>query len=133
MRKSAIFLFFVTFCLTILGLSAQGGIAVPPQTARTKVKTEEKLGEMKVLKAFSMSGQKQVLGGKHISGQLSVGDSVKIDRRGIDLGYGKILNLQVARADVKEIHVEGEFGLQVEAKSEIAGGDTLTAFRVVEA
>lgn len=98
-----------------------------------KVKTEEKLGEMKVLKAFSMSGQKQVLGGKHISGQLSVGDSVKIDRRGIDLGYGKILNLQVARADVKEIHVEGEFGLQVEAKSEIAGGDTLTAFRVVEA
>ena len=42
MRKSAIFLFFVTFCLTILGLSAQGGIAVPPQTARTKVKTEEK-------------------------------------------------------------------------------------------
>ncbi len=97
-----------------------------------KVKTEQVLGEMKVLKAFSMSGQKQVLGGKHVSGQLSVGDSVKIDRRGIDLGYGKILNLQVARADVKEIHVEGEFGLQVEAKSEIAAGDTLIAFRVVE-
>lgn len=42
MRKSAIFLFFVAFCLTILGLSAQGGIAVPPQTARPKTEAEGK-------------------------------------------------------------------------------------------
>ena len=42
MRKSAIFLFFVAFCLTILGLSAQGGIAVSPQTARPKTEAEGK-------------------------------------------------------------------------------------------
>lgn len=42
MRKSAIFLLFVAFCLTILGLSAQGGIAVSPQTARTKTEAEGK-------------------------------------------------------------------------------------------
>ena len=42
MRKSAIFLLFVAFCLTILGLSAQGGIAVPPQTARPKTEAEGK-------------------------------------------------------------------------------------------
>lgn len=97
-----------------------------------KMRTEEILGEMKVLKAFSTSGNKQVLGAKHVSGMLSVNDQVKIDRRGIELGFGKILNLQQARADVSEIHVEGEFGLQVEAKTEIAGGDVLIAFRVVE-
>ena len=42
MRKSAIFLLFVAFCLTILGLSAQGGIADSPQTARTKTEAEGK-------------------------------------------------------------------------------------------
>jgi len=97
-----------------------------------KMRTEEILGELKVLKAFSMSGNKQVLGAKFVSGMLSVNDQVKISRRGIDLAGGRILNLQVARADVSEIHVEGEFGLQVESKTEIAGGDVLVAFRVVE-
>lgn len=97
-----------------------------------RIKQEEVLGEMKVLKHFSMSGSKQVLGARFMSGKLSVGDQVRISRRGIDLDRGKILNLQQARADVDEIHVEGEFGLQVESKTEIAGGDVLTAFRIVE-
>lgn len=97
-----------------------------------RVKTEETQGEAKVLKVFSMSGVKQVLGARFLSGSLSVGTQVKILRRDIELGRGKITNLQVARADVQEIHIEGEFGLQVEAKTEIAGGDVLVAFRVVE-
>lgn len=97
-----------------------------------KMKVEEELGQAKVLKSFSISGQKQVLGAKWISGTLTLGDQVKILRRDIDLGRGKLLNLQQARADMKEIHTEGEFGLQVEAKTEIAGGDVLVAFRVVE-
>ncbi len=97
-----------------------------------KMRTEEVLGEMKILKSFSTSGAKQVLGAKFVSGSLSVGSQVKIDRRGIDLGFGKLTNLQQARADVQEIHVEGEFGLQVESKTEIAAGDVLICFRVVE-
>jgi translation initiation factor IF-2 len=97
-----------------------------------RMKSEETLGEAKVLKSFSMTGAKQVLGARHMSGQLTVGDQVKVTRRDIELGRGRLLNLQVAKSDVKEIHVEGEFGLQVESKTEIAGGDVLTAFRVVE-
>ncbi len=97
-----------------------------------KMKVEETLGEIKILKSFSVSGVKQVLGAKWVSGTLTLGDQVKILRRDIELGRGKILNLQQARADMKEIHTEGEFGLQVEAKTEIAGGDVLVAFRVVE-
>ena len=95
-----------------------------------RVSVEEILGELKVLKTFSVASGKAVLGAKWVSGTLSINDFVKIDRRGIDLGKGKIVNLQIMRSDVKEIHIEGEFGLQVETKSEIAGGDTLTAFRV---
>ena len=97
-----------------------------------KMKVEEVLGEMKVLKSFSVAGAKQVLGARHVSGALTVGNQVKITRRTIELDKGKILNLQVARVDVDEIHVEGEFGLQVESKTEIAPGDMLVAFRVVE-
>lgn len=97
-----------------------------------KMRVEEVVGEAKILKVFSMSGNKQVLGAKFVSGSLSVGSLVKISRRTIDLDKGKILNLQQARADLQEIHTEGEFGLQVESKTEIAGGDTLTAYRIVE-
>lgn len=96
-----------------------------------QVTVEEVLGEAKVLKAFSVSGNKHVLGAKWVSGTLSAGDLVKADRRGIALGAGKLTNLQVARADVGEIKMEGEFGLQVETKADIAAGDTLVAYRMV--
>lgn len=97
-----------------------------------KMKTEEMLGEAKVLKAFNTAGSKQVLGARWLSGTLTVGDQVKIDRRGIHIGNAKLVNLQVARADVKDIHVEGEFGLQIESRYGAAAGDTLQAFRIVE-
>ncbi|MEK7100063.1 MAG: translation initiation factor IF-2 [Patescibacteria group bacterium] len=97
-----------------------------------KVKSEEQLGEAKVLKAFNTAGNKQVLGAKWLSGTLTVGDQIKIDRRGLLIGMGRLINLQVARIDVKDIHVEGEFGLQIESKYEAAGGDTLQAFRIIE-
>lgn len=97
-----------------------------------RMKSEEVLGEAKVLKAFSTSGAKQVLGARWVSGQLTVGDQVKIVRRDIELGRGRLLNLQVAKSDVKELHVEGEFGLQIESRAEAAGGDQLIAFRITE-
>jgi translation initiation factor IF-2 len=97
-----------------------------------KVVAEEILGEAKILKVFSVAGVKQTLGARWESGQLTVGDQVKIDRRGIHIGNGRLMNLQVARADVKDVHVEGEFGLQIESKYEAAAGDSLIAFRMTE-
>lgn len=96
-----------------------------------RITVEEILGEAKVLKAFNTAGTKQVLGARWNSGILSVGDTVKIDRRGLHVGNAKLTNLQVARADVKEIKDEGEFGLQIEGKYEAAAGDLLIAFRMI--
>lgn len=96
------------------------------------VTKEEIMGEAKVLKVFNASSGKQVLGAKWVSGALSVGDLVKIDRRGIDLGRGKITNMQQARADIQELHTEGEFGMQIETKADVAGGDTVVAFRITQ-
>lgn len=97
-----------------------------------RVKEEVVLGEAKVLKSFSVAGVKQVLGASFVSGSLTLGSQLKVVRRGIELGRGKLTNLQIARADVKEIHVEGEFGLQIESKTEAAPGDMLITFHIVE-
>ncbi|HEX2792422.1 MAG TPA: translation initiation factor IF-2 [Candidatus Paceibacterota bacterium] len=97
-----------------------------------RITVEEITGEAKVLKAFNATGTKQTLGARWISGALEVGDMVKVDRRGLPIGTAKLTNLQVARADVKEIHVEGEFGLQIDGKAEAAPGDTLFAYRMIE-
>ncbi len=96
------------------------------------VTVEKVMGEAKILKVFSVASGKATLGAKWMSGAVSVGDLVKLDRRGIDLGRGKIANMQQARADISEIHTEGEFGIQVETKAELTGGDTLICYRVVE-
>jgi translation initiation factor IF-2 len=97
-----------------------------------RITVEEILGEAKILKVFSTAGVKQVMGARWNSGLLTVGDMVKIDRRGLHIGNAKLTNLQVARADVKEIKMEGEFGLQIESKHEAAAGDSLIAFRMTE-
>jgi translation initiation factor IF-2 len=97
-----------------------------------KMRSEEILGQAKLLKVFNGSGNKQVIGARLDTGFVKLGDLVKIDRRGLDLGTGKVINLQQARVDTKEIRTEGEFGAQIETKTEVAGGDTLTFFRVVE-
>lgn len=97
-----------------------------------RVKEEATLGEAKVLKSFSVSGVKQVLGASFLSGSLSVGSQVRVMRRGVELGRGRLTNLQQARSDVKEIHTEGEFGLQIEARAEALPGDVLSTFHIVE-
>jgi translation initiation factor IF-2 len=97
-----------------------------------RITVEEIVGEAKVLRSFSRTSNKHVLGAKWVSGELTTGDLVKVDRRGLLIDKGKLVNLQVARADVSAIKSEGEFGLQVECKSDIAPGDSLIAFRMIE-
>ncbi len=93
---------------------------------------EVELGRGKVLKTFSSGAKRQVLGVRHLSGAFALGALVKLERRGEEIARGKILNLQVARADVKEIHTEGEFGTEIEAKEDAAPGDELVAFTISE-
>jgi len=93
---------------------------------------EKELGRAMVLKAFSSSAKKQVLGARHISGILTVGNRIKILRKDVELTRGSIKNLQQARADVKEIKTEGDFGTEIEARENAAYGDEIIAFTVTE-
>ncbi len=93
---------------------------------------EKELGRAKVLKTFSSGAKKQVLGARHISGVLSVGDRIKIVRQDVDIARGSIKNLQQARADVKEIKTEGDFGTEIECRENAVYGDEIVAFIVTE-
>lgn len=97
------------------------------------VASEKELGRALVLKAFSSSGKKQVLGARHLSGTLSVKDRIKIIRKENEIVRGSILNLQQARVDTKEIKTEGDFGIEIEAKESPVYGDEIVAFVVTEA
>jgi translation initiation factor IF-2 len=92
--------------------------------------TETELGRALVLKLFSTSGKKQVLGARHLSGILSLKDRVKLVRKGEEIGRGNISNLQQARADVRDIKVEGDFGMEIELREPVAYGDEILTFAV---
>ena len=98
----------------------------------SNVATEKELGRATVLKTFSRGARKQVLGARYVSGILMVGNRVKILRKGEELARGSIGNLQQARADVKEIKTEGDFGTEIECRENAVYGDELVAFVVTE-
>ena len=85
-----------------------------------------------MLKTFSSGAKKQVLGARHVSGALAVGDRVKIVRKDVEIARGSISNLQQARANVKEIHTEGDFGVEIEARENAVYDDELIAFTVTK-
>jgi translation initiation factor IF-2 len=87
-------------------------------------------GTAKVLKYFSLQKHTHVLGARVESGVVKVNQRVKILRRDIEIGSGVIKNLQQQKSDVQQVD-DGEFGLQLESRTEIAPGDNLRAFDLV--
>ncbi|MBX4199123.1 translation initiation factor IF-2 [Candidatus Parcubacteria bacterium] len=90
-----------------------------------KVETEEVMGRAKVLKVFSKTKDKQVLGARAESGMLEKGSTLKIMRRDEEVGRGKVKELQQSKVDVETVSEGNEFGALVESKVDIAPGDYL--------
>jgi translation initiation factor IF-2 len=98
---------------------------------RTPEKKEERItGKAKILKHFSTQKNAHVLGGRLEEGTLTLNQSVRIMRRDLELGRGTLKNLQQQKSNVKSIS-DGEFGMQVDSKVEIAPGDYIEAFDIV--
>jgi len=95
-------------------------------------KKEEKVvtGLVKILKHFSMQKNIHVLGGRVDEGVIKLGQRVKILRRDIEIGKGAIKNLQQQKSDVQQVN-EGEFGMQIETRAELAAGDYLQPFDTI--
>jgi len=97
-----------------------------------KTKVEEITGKARILKVFSKTRDKQIIGGRVDQGFLSVGEHIKIVRRENDIGIGRIRELQQQKQSAKEIKEGSEFGAMVESKTEIVHGDLLVSFTIVE-
>ncbi|MDO8565226.1 MAG: translation initiation factor IF-2 [bacterium] len=96
-----------------------------------KVETEEVTGSAKVLKIFSATKDKQVVGARVLSGNFDKNAQVKILRREAEIGKGRVRELQQSKLAVSSVGEGVEFGTMIESKVEIAPGDTLEVITLV--
>lgn len=99
--------------------------------SRTPKKEEKQVtGKAKILVYFSTQKHTHVLGGKMLEGTLKRGQLVRISRRDVLVGEGKLTNLQQSKSDVDHLE-EGEFGMQIDAKTVLAPGDVIEGYDIV--
>jgi len=99
---------------------------------RPKIETIETTGQAKILKTFSRTKERQIVGGKIIKGKIQLGSIVKIMRREFEIGRGKIVNLEKGKIKTTEVEEGAEFGTMVESKIEIMAGDILESFLITQ-
>jgi translation initiation factor IF-2 len=88
---------------------------------RTTIKTD-----FEILGVFgTKGGTQQVVGGKVVLGTLTLHAAVDIERRAAVIGTAKVLNLQQAKKDVRELAAGNEGGLLADATVQIKVGDHL--------
>ena len=92
---------------------------------KAEIPREEVIGVAKILKTFSRQKNKQVIGGRVVSGKLVEGKAFKIKRKNVEIGEGKIANLQQDKKEVKEVSLDEEFGAMTENKIEISRDDEI--------
>lgn len=87
-------------------------------------------GRAKILRHFSTQKNLHVLGGRVEEGEIKLKQPVRILRRDIEIGKGIVKNLQQQKSDSQKV-TDGEFGMQVESKTEIAPGDYIEPYDIV--
>jgi translation initiation factor IF-2 len=93
---------------------------------------QEISGKLTIIKNFSSQKDKHVIGGKVTEGLIKLGGLVKIERRGFDLGKGKIVELQLQKIKTKEVIEGNECGLMIETKVEMVPGDIVSAITIIK-
>lgn len=96
-----------------------------------KVDTEESAGKATIIKIFSTTKNKYVIGCRMDSGILKLGSTVQVLRRDNRIGTGVVKNLQQQKTDVTLVET-GEFGAQVESRIELTPHDVLESFIIVK-
>ncbi|KKS04689.1 MAG: Translation initiation factor IF-2 protein [Candidatus Nomurabacteria bacterium GW2011_GWA2_41_25] len=99
---------------------------------RPRIETIETTGRAKIIRAFSRTKERQIVGGKVIEGQINLNSTVKIMRREFEIGRGKIVNLEKNKVKTSIVEEGAEFGMMIESKIEVVAGDMIEAFNVVQ-
>lgn len=88
------------------------------------------LGTLKIMRTFSSQKDKHVIGGRVETGKIQNNTLVKIIRRGLELGRGRIVELQSQKIKTDVVNEGNECGLMVESKFEMIQNDILEAIEV---
>ncbi len=99
---------------------------------RPKIETVETTGRAKIIRAFSRTKERQIIGGKVTEGKIVLGGTVKIIRREFEIGRGRIVNLEKSKTKTSEVEEGTEFGMMIESKIEIVAGDVIELFAVTQ-
>lgn len=94
-----------------------------------KVKVEESVGTVKIIRIFSVQKDKHVIGGNVKTGKIINGSQMKIIRRDFEIGKAKLVELQSQKIKTDEVMEGVDCGMMVESKFEIAPGDILECVR----
>ena len=97
-----------------------------------KIKVEEETGQAKIIRVFSKTKTNQIVGGKVKTGKMTLSSKIKILRRDYEIGRGIIANIQKQKAETKEVVEGDEFGMDIKSKIDIAPGDIVEAFVIIE-
>jgi translation initiation factor IF-2 len=97
-----------------------------------KTEVEETTGRAKILKFFSAVKDKNVIGARVEEGEIRVGDEVKILRQEIEIGRGKIRELQQMKTKTSEVRTGVEFGCQLQSAITPAPGDKFESYKIVQ-
>ena len=102
------------------------------ESRRPKIETVETIGRAKVIRTFSRTRERQIVGGKVLEGSITLMKTVRIMRREFEIGRGKIVNLEKGKEKVGTVEEGVEFGMMIESKIEIAPGDIIESFSVTQ-
>lgn len=89
---------------------------------------DETIGRAKVLRVFSSHKDEHVVGCSVLDGKIVKKGTVRVHRRTVPLGTGKVENIQTAKQNVDKVEEGTEFGAQITASFEIAQGDVIECF-----
>jgi translation initiation factor IF-2 len=96
------------------------------------ITNREVRGRAKILKTFSSKRNMQVVGGKVTDGSIRNKADISIIRNETEIAEGSIVELQQQRADTEKIDKGQEFGANIESGVQIAPGDVIECFELVE-
>ncbi|MFA6353466.1 MAG: translation initiation factor IF-2 [Candidatus Paceibacterota bacterium] len=99
---------------------------------RPKIETTEVVGRAKIIRAFSRTKERQIVGGKVVEGQINLNSTVKIMRREFEIGRAKIINLEKNKIKTSTVEEGSEFGMMIESKIEVVAGDILESFSITQ-
>jgi len=95
-----------------------------------KEKVEESIGRAKVLKVFAQNKDKQIIGGQVTQGKITRGSEVIILRRDVEVGRGKVTDLQEQKIKTSTVEEGTQFGAEIDSKLQISANDYLDAIEI---